>query len=65
MSLCMNQEKIFLEVYCDDFKDMWKQIFRDTYAHYLRKKHKCSKKASYEIFDKLLNELAIIKEIRV
>lgn len=65
LSLCLDRAKIFLEVYCDEFKKVWDGIFRDTYARHLRKKHNYSKKVAYEIFDRMLKEMAVLKNLRM
>ena len=65
LSLCLNCEKIFLEVHCDGFKKIWDKIFRDTYARHLKKKYNYSQKVAYEIFDKMLEEMAVFKRLRM
>ena len=65
LSLCLDRAKIFLEVHCDEFKKVWDDIFRDTYARHLRKKHNYSKKVAYEIFDRMLKEMAVLKNLRM
>ena len=65
LSLCMNQKKLLVDVFCDDFKDVWSIVFKDKYAKYLRKKYKLSKKQSLEYFDKILEEWDILKKFRL
>lgn len=65
LSLCMGQKRILLDVYCDEFKDLWSVIFRKEYAKYLRKKYKISKKEALECFDNMLKKWDILKKIRI
>ena len=65
ISLCMEQKRILMDVYCDDFKDAWTNLFREQFSKYLRKKYKFSKKKSLECFDKILEEWDIIKKLRI
>ena len=64
LSLCIDQKKLLVDVFCDDFKDIWSIVFRDKYSKYLRKKYKLSKKQSCEYFDKILKEWDILKKFR-
>ena len=65
ISLCLDSKRIFVEVPVDEFKPIWEKIFRKKYAKYLKKKHNLSRKASYEIFDKMIEEFEIVKTIRM
>ena len=61
----MGQKRILVDVFCDDFKSTWSNIFREEYAKHLRKKYKFSKKKSLECFDEILKEWDIVKKIRL
>lgn len=65
LSLCMGQKRIFIDVYCDGFKDAWPNIFRTQYAKHLKRKYKISKKEALECFDKILKEWDILKRMRL
>ena len=65
LSLCMDQKKILIDIYCDDFKNIWVNVFREKYSKHLRKKYKFSKRQSLEYFDRILKEWNVLKKIRL
>ena len=65
LSLCMEQERLLVDVYCDDFKPIWNETFKKKYSQHLRKKYNVSKKQSIEMFEKILSEWDIIKKLRI
>lgn len=65
LSLCMGQKRILIDIYCDEFKDAWSDIFRTEYAKHLREKYNFSKKEALECFDKILKEWDILKKMRM
>lgn len=64
-SLCFDQERIFIEVPTGTFVTYWNEIFRNTYAKYLKKAHNLPTKTAFEVFDKMIKEFELIKTIRI
>ena len=65
LSSSMDQKRILIDLDCDDFKDIWSKTFKEVYSKHLRKKHNMSKKQSFRIFDKMLQEWDIFKKLRL
>ncbi len=65
LSSCINYNRILLEVPSDEFKEIWKPMFRNVYSKHLKKEYGFSDKDAYNCFDKMLEELSILKQLRM
>ena len=65
LSSCMNQERLLIDVYCEDFKTIWNDIFKKEYSKHLKKEYKISKKQSRDMFEQIIKEWDILKKLRI
>jgi len=61
----MDQDRIFMEIPCDEFKLIWQPLFRTIFSKHLKAKHGFSMKTAYEIFDNMSKELEVLKKLRM
>lgn len=65
LALSIDQSRILVDVFCDDFKEVWANTFKEEFTKYLRRKYKLSKQQSFESFDKMLAEWDVVKKFRL